>query len=247
MGAGPLEAAAQRVPPVHGRSAPVGGGGQRGRTGRAWSRDPTCSCSVRCSTTSARGTRVITPKSAWSWSASSGRGSGYDRRRRRRRWSRWSNTISCCPTSRCVATSPTRRRLSSSPGGRPVERLELLHALTEADSKATGPSAWGRGRRNWSTNSSSAYTTCSVGATSPEVTWPLFPDAETLALMAVGESTSLVEDDRITVVYPDSARGVQPDRRRALAPRPRRDDRPRPLRRAVAMAASQFRIASVDR
>jgi [protein-PII] uridylyltransferase len=48
-----------------------------------------------------------------------------------------------------------------------VEVLELLHALTEADSLATGPSAWGDWKEGWSTNSSLGFATCSVAATSP--------------------------------------------------------------------------------
>ena len=74
VGAGPQPAAAQRLPPLHRRPAPVGGGGQRRRARRPGRAAPTCSCSARCSTTSARATRATTPRSASSWSSASGPG-----------------------------------------------------------------------------------------------------------------------------------------------------------------------------
>ena len=55
-----------------------------------------------------------------------------------------SSTTSSCPTSPCAATSATRRRSASSATPSATStRSHLLHALTEADSLATGPSAWG--------------------------------------------------------------------------------------------------------
>ena len=41
------QAAAQRVPPLHRRPAPLGGGRERVPSSSTWSRDPTCSCSAR--------------------------------------------------------------------------------------------------------------------------------------------------------------------------------------------------------
>ena len=55
------------------------------------------------------------------------------------------------PDVACVATSATLRpSLVASQVG-DAQRLELLHALTESDSKATGPSAWGSWKEGWST------------------------------------------------------------------------------------------------
>jgi [protein-PII] uridylyltransferase len=86
-----------------------------------------------------------------------------------------------------------------------AERLELLHALTEADSKATGPSAWG----NWKKElvDELAVRTMHVlgGGDVADVTWRLFPNAETLAKMAHGDVDISRVDDFITVVSPDSA------------------------------------------
>ena len=79
---------------------------------------------------------------AWSWSATWRLGSGCPGGRRRA--GRDGRSTTCCsPTSRPVATSTTRRPPVGWPtrSGR-CEVLELLHALTEADSAATGPAAW---------------------------------------------------------------------------------------------------------
>ncbi len=75
VGAGAFTPPAQRLPPLHRRPAPLGGGGQRLRTGRPRVATPTCSCSARCSTTSARATRATTPWPGWRSSAASATGS----------------------------------------------------------------------------------------------------------------------------------------------------------------------------
>ena len=65
---------------------------------------------------------------------------GARRRRRRRARARWSSTTCCCPTSPPAATSTdpaTIRTVADAVGD--AETLDLLHALTEADSLATGP------------------------------------------------------------------------------------------------------------
>ena len=84
-----------------------------------------------------------------------------------------------------------------------VEVLDLLHALTEADSKATGPSAWGSWKEGLVDELAGRVRHVLGGGDISEVTWRLFPDAETLALMA-GEDTDVSRrDDVITVVNPD--------------------------------------------
>lgn len=86
-----------------------------------------------------------------------------------------------------------------------VEVLDLLHALTEADSLATGPSAWGDWKEGLVAELVARVRHVLGGGDVAEVTWRLFPDAETLAAMAVGELDIVRRDDVITVVSPDAA------------------------------------------
>jgi [protein-PII] uridylyltransferase len=86
-----------------------------------------------------------------------------------------------------------------------VEVLDLLHALTEADSLATGPSAWGDWKEGLVAELVARVRHVLGGGDVAEVTWRLFPDAETLAAMAVGELDIVRRDDVITVVGPDAA------------------------------------------
>lgn len=86
-----------------------------------------------------------------------------------------------------------------------VERLELLQALTEADSKATGPSAWGSWKKGLIDELAGRTRHVLGGGDVAEVVWRLFPDAGTLALMATGEIEVSRDDDLITIVAPDSA------------------------------------------
>jgi [protein-PII] uridylyltransferase len=85
-----------------------------------------------------------------------------------------------------------------------VERLDLLHALTEADSLATGPSAWGAWKEGLVNELAARVRHVLGGGAVEEVTWRLFPDAETLALMAQGEVDVSRSGDVITVVSPDA-------------------------------------------
>ncbi len=86
-----------------------------------------------------------------------------------------------------------------------VEVLDLLHALTEADSLATGPSAWGPWKQGLVAELAGRVRHVLGGGDVAEVTWRLFPDAATLALMAAGEVDIAHHDDLITVVSPDTA------------------------------------------
>ncbi len=83
------------------------------------------------------------------------------------------------------------------------EVLELLHALTIADSKATGPSAWGNWKEELVDDLVKRVRHVVGGGDMAEATWTLFPDAETVELMARGEPHVRVADDRLTVVYRD--------------------------------------------
>ncbi len=84
-----------------------------------------------------------------------------------------------------------------------VEVLDLLHALTEADSKATGPSAWNSWKEELVADLVARVRHVLGGGDVREVTWRLFPDAATLARMAAGETDVAIDGDRITVVNTD--------------------------------------------
>ena len=84
------------------------------------------------------------------------------------------------------------------------EVLELLHGLTVADSKATGPSAWGTWKAELVDELVTRVSHVVGGGDVSEATWTLFPDAETLELMVTGEHHVRVVDDRLVVVYRDT-------------------------------------------
>ena len=88
-----------------------------------------------------------------------------------------------------------------------AQRLELLHALTESDSKATGPSAWGSWKEGLVNDLVSRVEHVLGGGDVSDATWQLFPDAATLERMATGETSVLLSEeqghDRLTVVTPD--------------------------------------------
>jgi [protein-PII] uridylyltransferase len=83
------------------------------------------------------------------------------------------------------------------------ERLELLHRLTEADSLATGPSAWGGWKKELVDDLVSRVDHVLGGGDVADATWTLFPDAETVESMASGEHHIRVQSDRLTIVYRD--------------------------------------------
>jgi [protein-PII] uridylyltransferase len=127
-----------------------------------------------------------------------------------------------------------------------VEVLDLLHALTEADSKATGPSAWGSWKEELVVDLVTRVRHVLGGGDVREVTWRLFPDAHTLALMAQGVTDVSVQDDRITVVTPDRpgsfsrVAGVLALHGLDVLSAQAHSDEPLPGR--SPMAASQFRV-----
>jgi [protein-PII] uridylyltransferase len=81
--------------------------------------------------------------------------------------------------------------------------LGLLHALTQADSKATGPSAWSEWKESLVSDLVRRVHHVLGGGDINEVTWRLFPNADVLELMAQREVAVVTADDRITVVSPD--------------------------------------------
>ena len=81
--------------------------------------------------------------------------------------------------------------------------LELLHALTQADSLATGPSAWSDWKAELVALLVERARHVLGGGDMTEVMWRLFPDASVLELMATGEIEIRTQPDRVTVVSPD--------------------------------------------
>lgn len=128
-----------------------------------------------------------------------------------------------------------------------VEVLELLHALTEADSLATGPSAWNSWKEELVADLVERVRHVLGGGDVAEATWRLFPDAEALATMARGEIAVRADGDRVIIVNPDrpgtfsrlagvlSIHGLDVVSAQAHSDEARADH--------PAMAASQFRIA----
>ena len=82
--------------------------------------------------------------------------------------------------------------------------LDLLHALTEADSLATGPAAWGDWKAGLVTDLVERVRHVLGGGDVREVAWRLFPSAAVLELMGQGRTEVLAGDDRVTVVSPDT-------------------------------------------
>ena len=83
-----------------------------------------------------------------------------------------------------------------------VTVLELLAALTEADSLATGPAAWGTWKADL-VRELVRRTTHVLGGGAPEEVAEEFPNAEQLALLGAGEQVVRGEGDVLTVVAPD--------------------------------------------
>lgn len=81
--------------------------------------------------------------------------------------------------------------------------LDLLHALTEADSLATGPSAWSDWKAELINLLVERVRHVMGGGDVQEVMWRLFPGADVLELMATREFATRTEPHRITVVSPD--------------------------------------------
>lgn len=84
-----------------------------------------------------------------------------------------------------------------------TQTLELLAALTEADSLATGPSAWGSWKRELVEVLVDRVSHVLGGGDVTEVNWRLFPTSEVLELMGEGTTAIRTTGDRVTVVAPD--------------------------------------------
>ncbi|HEX9260212.1 MAG TPA: HD domain-containing protein, partial [Acidimicrobiales bacterium] len=81
--------------------------------------------------------------------------------------------------------------------------LELLGALTEADSIATGPSAWGSWKAELVAELVDRVGHVLGGGEMSGATWSLFPGEQVLALMGTGRVHMVTDTDRLTMVSPD--------------------------------------------
>jgi [protein-PII] uridylyltransferase len=86
-----------------------------------------------------------------------------------------------------------------------VEFLDLLAALTEADSIATGPSAWGSWKAGLLQELVSRTAFVLEGGTPAEAATPEFPSPDVLDLMAGGRRVLLGGGTTFTVVAPDQS------------------------------------------
>ena len=141
------------------------------------------------------------------------------------RWSRWCDIICCCRTSPPAATSTIRRRSSGGKSVGDAGFLDLLHALTEADSLATGPSAWGPWKAELVQELVERVRMHLGEGDAGDDRRSPFPTAEILALMGAGE-TSVGVDDPMWWWSAPTVRHLRPSRRRAGAVRDRRGRRP---------------------
>lgn len=104
-------------------------------------------------------------------------------------------------TRRDLSDDVTITGVAEAVGSRLV--LELLDALTRADSLATGPSAWSDWKAELVTELVDKVGHVLGGGEVREVTWSLFPTAEVLALMGAGRTVIQGDGDRITTVTRD--------------------------------------------
>ena len=203
VGARPVPTAAQRLPPLHRRPSPVGGGGQRGRAGAP--RPP--------------------PGPARAGRAAARPGQGLPGRplggrRRSRRAHRPSHGPGAGgrrgpPDPRAPAPPAARRRHPARP-----ERRRHHHRCRRRPSAANScwscwprsprPTRWRparrrgvRGRpsssRSWSTGSAHVL----GGGELSEATWSLFPSGLVTLIMAERRTAVLADGDRVTTVAPD--------------------------------------------
>ena len=85
-----------------------------------------------------------------------------------------------------------------------AQNVDLLRALTIADSLATGSSAWGPWKAGLVEELARRVKHFLGGGDITDALWRLFPDAEVLEMMAGGRLEIRTTEDTITVVNPDA-------------------------------------------
>ena len=104
-------------------------------------------------------------------------------------------------TRRDLSDDATILNVAQQVGNLPT--LELLEALTDADARATGPTAWGEWKQELVRTLVTRVRHVLTTGSAPEARWRLFPDAATLATMALGARSFEASDMTLTVVAPD--------------------------------------------
>ncbi|MBI2683850.1 MAG: [protein-PII] uridylyltransferase, partial [Actinobacteria bacterium] len=84
-----------------------------------------------------------------------------------------------------------------------LKTLRLLHALTEADSQATGPAAWNSWKADLVNELVSRAAHVLGGGRPEDVTGEIFPTVDLLQRMDAGKLDLAAEGNRVTVVAPD--------------------------------------------
>ncbi|MEI7592480.1 MAG: [protein-PII] uridylyltransferase [Actinomycetes bacterium] len=104
-------------------------------------------------------------------------------------------------TRRDLSDDSTIRWVAEQVGS--MEALQLLDALTEADSLATGSAAWSDWKAGLVRQLVARTAHVLVGGTQAEVTGAVFPTPEQSLLMADGQRILSGEGDHLTVISPD--------------------------------------------
>jgi [protein-PII] uridylyltransferase len=104
-------------------------------------------------------------------------------------------------TRRDLSDDATISGVAASVGSQRV--LELLAALTEADSLATGPSAWGSWKAELVEELVERVSHVLGGGELSDATWSLFPSELVTLIMGERRTIVLAEGDRVTTVAPD--------------------------------------------
>lgn len=105
-------------------------------------------------------------------------------------------------TRRDVADPATVAGVAEAVGD--LRTLELLATLTEADSLATGPTAWSPWKAELMNDLVTRVGHVLGGGDVDDVTWRLFPTGEVLAHMGAGELWVSFDGDQLVAVSPDA-------------------------------------------
>ena len=114
---------------------------------------------------------------------------------------RWHLLLPDVATRRDLSDDDVIRGVAESVGS--LQVLELLAALTEADSLATGPAAWSPWKAELVDQLVGRVAHVLRGGEAADVTGGGFPEPDVMALMAAGSTTILIESPTLLVVAPD--------------------------------------------